>query len=40
MVVPSKTGTVCVASFADAGIDWFKPHAAIDENGFKEYEAK
>jgi hypothetical protein len=40
MIIPSKGGDVFVASFDEDGIDWFKPHANLREEGLKEYEAR
>jgi hypothetical protein len=39
MIIPSKRGDFFIGSFDDNEIDWFKPHAALGENGLKEYEA-
>ena len=30
-------GEVLLATFNDAGVDYFKPHANINENGLKIY---
>ena len=40
MIIPTKKGDVFIASFDENGIDWFKPHAVIGNDGLKEYQPK
>jgi hypothetical protein len=36
-MVPSKKGEVLIATFNEEGVDYFKPHANLNENGLKIY---